>query len=240
MAASERRIEVADLRFAVRSAPARAGQLESFLSTERRWETPPDEVVRLEEGPHALFGDAGEVVVRSPAEETIVASLRGMLVFALDRRGSALVHGAGAVVDGQAILCVAPSGGGKTTLCGKVAGRLPVLSDETLAIWLDAERPSLAGTFLWSGESLPTLPGRFPLAAICLLAKGDAGVAPVARAEALRALLAEWHLPPHADAGKEALRRAARLVAQVPVFRLSTRLDTDPVPWLRRALQLGP
>ena len=199
---------------------------------------PADEVVRFEEGPTGLAREAGELVVRSPLEEDLVASLRGMLVMALDRRGGALVHSAGVLIDDRAILCVAPPGGGKTTLCGKVAGRLPVLSDETLAIWMDAGVPALAGTSLWSGDSLPTQLGRFPLAAICFLAKGEEGVSTIARAEALRALLTEWHLPPQPGATQVALRRADWLLSEVRNVRLSTRLETDPVPLLKHVLQL--
>lgn len=191
-------------------------------------------MVDLVEGPPRVERlPAGLRVSATP--ELIGASLRGLLVTALDAVDGALVHGAAAVLGGRAVLCIAPSEGGKTTLCGKLAGRVPVLSDETLALRL---QPALevSGTFWWSGARLPSLGGLFPLGAICFLQKGGERLQPLDRPTALRALLAEWHLPAGAGAAQTAMARAERLLG-LPFWALHTELATDPLPLLQRSLQ---
>jgi hypothetical protein len=196
------------------------------------------EHVELREGPTMLRfnGISMDVVV---AEGELPAALRGILGSALDRRGGALLHGAGIVVDGKAVLCIAPSEGGKTTLCGKIAGRAPILSDETVALRLDDNLPRLAGTLFWSGLSLPTAGGLFPLAAICFLRKGPEALLPLPQPQALSELLLEWHLPERPEASADALARASTLVAQLPLFTLRTTLEGDPLPLLQRAAAAG-
>jgi hypothetical protein len=229
--------EVAGLGFSITQLPeSLVGALDNYCSLCHPVFTSAlgHEQVRFEEGTVAVARDGDEIVVRStPADLT--AGLRGMLVSALDPRGGGLLHGAGVVLDGQAILCVAPSEGGKTTLCGKIAGRVPVLSDETVALWLEETAPKLAGTFFWSGAPLLTAAGNFPLAAICFLEKGGVGLASIERSEALRALLLEWHLPERPGGAADTLARAERLLARVRSFRLRTDLDTDPFPLLMQA-----
>jgi hypothetical protein len=192
------------------------------------------EQIELHQGPTALRTDGAGMHV-AVATGDLPAALRGILGSALDRRGGALLHGAGIVIDGQAVLCIAPSDGGKTTLCGKVAGRAPVLSDETVALRLDDGLPRLAGTLFWSGPALPTAGGLFPLSAICFLRKGAEALLALPQSEALSELLLEWHLPERPGASADALARASALVAQIPLFTLRTTLESDPLPLLRKA-----
>jgi hypothetical protein len=237
--AGERRIEVAGLSFAVRAEAQMGEALEHLIPAAPASALPVDERVKLVEGnKHLTVAEGGEIVATTPLEE-VSAAVRGMLVAALDARQGALLHGAGAVLSGRAVLCIAPSEGGKTTLCGKLRGRAPILSDETIALWLEGGKPELAGTCFWSGPKLPTATGRFPLAAVCFLKQGGEGLEPIARAEAVGALLAEWHLPERPNAISDALERASRLLSVVPFVRLRSRLESDPLPLLSAAMQLA-
>jgi hypothetical protein len=194
------------------------------------------EHIELHEGATRLRAAGGKMAADvSPGD--LPRALRGILVTALDRRGGALLHGAAVVVGGRAVLCIAPSEGGKTTLCGKVGGRAPVLSDETVALRLDGPAPQLAGTPFWSGEPLPTAGGLFPLAAICFLRKGPERLMPLGQREALSELLLEWHLPERPSAAADALARASSLISKVPLFALHTTLEGDPLPLLREAAE---
>jgi hypothetical protein len=239
-----RKFGVAGLRFSIGRPPAALAEvLDRYISLGDQADSSCvdiscEERVRFEEGPKAATRVAEELVVHAVASD-IEAGLRGALVLALDSRRAALLHGAGVVIRGQAVLCVAPSEGGKTTLCRKIRGRAPVLSDETVALWLDDDAPRLAGTFFWSGEPLSTAQGRFPLAAICFLNKGGEALAPIVRAEALQGLLSEWHLPDRSQAAADALALASSVLGRVPIYRLQTRLDTDPLPLLSAAVGPG-
>ncbi len=216
-------------------APARGSALPGVDDEPKATSSGEDrEHIELHEGPTRLR-NIGRNLAADVSPGELPRALRGILVTALDRRGGALLHGAGVVVDGLAVLCVAPSEGGKTTLCGKVAGRAPVLSDETVALRLDGPGPQLAGTPFWSGERLPTTSELFPLAAICFLRKGPAKLASITRAKALGELLLEWHLPERPDAAADALARANALVSTVPLFTLHSTLEGDPLPLLRTA-----
>jgi hypothetical protein len=242
-----RELEVAAIRLVIRaSTDPLAGALADLLggdSPPARGPAPPASgdcvQIELQEGPTRLRGGPSGIVADvAPGE--LSAALRGVLVEALDRRGGALLHGAAAVLDGKAILCIAPSEGGKTTLCGKVAGRTPVLSDETVALRLDGPSPRLSGTPFWSGERLPTESGLFPLAAICFLRKGTMRLAPMAGPDALAELLLEWHLPERPGAASDALSRANLLISLVPLFTLQSTLEGDPLPLLREAAVARP
>ncbi len=233
---SVRELEVAAIRLVLRtSSQSLAEALDGLLPLNAAAEPASQdcEQVELREGRTALRSNGVRMEV-AVDEGELSAALRGILGSALDRRGGALLHGAGVVVDGQAVLCIAPSEGGKTTLCGKVAGRAIVLSDETVALRLD-NSPQLAGTLFWSGPALPTAKGLFPLSAICFLRKGPEALLPLAQPQALSELLLEWHLPERPGAMPDALSRAKALVSQVPLFTLRTTLEGDPLPLLRKA-----
>ena len=236
-----RELEVAGIRLVLRTSSETLVQALDDLLPPGAAAGPPSlepEEIELHEGSTKLRND-GQRLAADVAPGELPRALRGILVDLLDRRGGALLHGAAMVIDGQAMLCVAPSEGGKTTLCGKVAGRAPVLSDETVALRLDLQKPRVAGTPFWSGEPLPTASGLFPLAAICFLRKGPNQLTPMGQREALSELLLEWHLPERPDAAADALARANALVSAVPLFALHSTLDGDPLPLLRRAAHAG-
>ena len=235
-----RELDVAAIRLVLRTSKASILEaLDKLLPPHSAEEAPPDsEEIELHEGSTKLRND-GQSLVADVGPGELPRALRGILVDALDRRGGALLHGAAVVVEDQAVLCIAPSEGGKTTLCGKLAGRLPVLSDETVALRLDGPGPQLGGTPFWSGDRLPTASGLFRLAAICFLRKGPNQLTPMGQREALSELLLEWHLPERPDAAADALARANALVSAVPLFALHSTLEGDPLPLLRRAAQAG-
>jgi hypothetical protein len=235
-----RELEVADIRLVIRTSSASLIEaIDDLLPGDAAGPTSRDsEPVELHEGHTRLRAGSPSSLADVTAEE-LPAALRGILGSALDRRGGALLHGAGVVVEGSALLCIAPSEGGKTTLCGKLASRVPVLSDETVALRLDGPGPRLAGTPFWSGERLPTANGLFPLLAVCFLRKGPGELTPMGQPEPLSELLLEWHLPERPGAAAAALARASSLVSRLPLFALRSTLDGDPLPLLRRATQTG-
>ena len=252
MGRGRRQLAVAGIQFTLRASAAALGEplreglddvlgdvLGSFIPSAEP-EPADSEQAFFEMAPSGeatkFHADAAGMRIQVAADDP-GPGLRGMLVTALDRRGSALLHGAGVVIAGGAVLCIAPSEGGKTTLCGKLAGRVPILSDETVALRLDGVQPLLAGTFFWSGPALPTSAELFPLRAVCFLRKGSVGLFPLPGAVALQELLLEWHLPERPGAAEAALARAAALLAHLPSFTLHTTLDADPLPLLTQAAE---
>jgi hypothetical protein len=165
--------------------------------------------------------------------ESLEAVLRAALCDALSPDG-ALLHAAGAVVQDRALLFLALSGGGKSTVSRLVGDRFQLLSDETVCV-----RPApddsgyLAyGTCFWSTAGPKQYPSRgFPLAALCFLAKGPLACASLDRREALRLLMAQYHLRSSPEAGGESLEFGLRLLDQVPAYRLRFPIDArlDPL-----------
>jgi hypothetical protein len=186
-------------------------------------------------------GDEGTAAAESPLDElAFVAVLRAAMCQALAPEG-ALLHAAGASIDGQGFLFVAPSEGGKTTVSGLLSREAVLLSDETICVRPDADRPgryAIYGTCFWSGPVYPSRAGAVPLKAVCFLRKGALSLTPLSRRQALRELLAQLHLPIDPGAPRHALAFADRLVSGTPAFALTFALDSDPVPLLR-ALREG-
>jgi hypothetical protein len=158
------------------------------------------------------------------------AVLRAALCDALAPHG-ALLHAAGAVVRGKAVLFIAPSGGGKSTLSNLIGESFPLLSDETICL-----RPSREGsgeylaygTCFWSSLSPRSGPhSGFPIAALCFLEKGPLRCVPLGKRQALRGLLAEYHLREAPSAAFESLNFAHQILARVPAHRLRFPLGAD-------------
>ncbi|MHB8416996.1 MAG: hypothetical protein ACYDCL_02900 [Myxococcales bacterium] len=167
-------------------------------------------------------------------DQSLEAVLRAAMCQALAPEG-ALLHAAGAAIDGAGFLLVAPSGGGKTTISRLLSRTATILSDETICVRPDPGRPGryvIYGTCFWSGPAYPSRAGALPLRAVCFLRKGELSLAPLSRPRALRELLAELHLPIGAGAAPHSLDFADRLLAGTPAFTLSFALDSDPRPLL--------
>jgi hypothetical protein len=164
------------------------------------------------------------------------AICRAAMSQALSHDGGALVHAAAAVIDGQATLLVAPSEGGKTTLSGMLASeRVPILSDETIALRATDKngRFNAHGTFFWSGPVLPTLSGGWPLRCVALLEQGPLGIDPLPVGEALGRFLREWHVAEDEGAASRALAVATNILEHAPAYRLSFRLSDSPASLIR-------
>jgi hypothetical protein len=137
---------------------------------------------------------------------------------------------------------MAPSEGGKTTISRLLSRHADILSDETIGVRPDAHRPghySLYGSCFWSGPAYPSRAGGFPLRAICFLRQGALALSALPKAQALRELMAELHLPIGPTAIADSLAFAERLVASAPTHALRFALDSDPAPLLRELLARG-
>lgn len=179
------------------------------------------------------------VAACSPDGLSFVPVLRAAMCQALAPEG-ALVHAAGAVLDGEGLLFVAPSGGGKTTLSNLIADEATLLSDETVCVRPDPVRPghyAIYGTCFWSGPAHPGRAGAFPLAALCFLRKGPLELRPLQRLAALPELLREIHLPLTLDATTNSLAVATRLLQRTPAFSLQFPLAVSPISELRTTLR---
>jgi hypothetical protein len=196
---------------------------------------------RLSEGPEPRWIPEGRD--RADAESPLDAAsfeavLRAAMGQALAPEG-ALLHGAGVALDDQGILLIAPSEGGKTTICRLLSNQADILSDETICIRPDARHAgnyALYGSCFWSGPVYPSRAGGFPLRAICFLRKGSLECAPIARSQATRELLRELYLPIGPTAAADALAFAGRLLDAVPAYAFRFPLDSNPVPELRKLL----
>jgi hypothetical protein len=155
---------------------------------------------------------------------------------ARDRTGydGVLVHSAGVVSGGRALLFVGATEAGKTTIAGLADGR-PVLNDEMNLVEFGPDGPTVIGT-PFNGFFREKQPGRAPLGAVLLLRKGaDHALAPVGPGEAA-ATVASQVTPPVsletvASDGTTAamIDAASRLVHAVPVRRLT--FTRDPGFW---------
>jgi hypothetical protein len=125
------------------------------------------------------------------------AALRLLCATLLLDAGGVMLHAAGVVVDGRALVFCGPSGCGKTTIA-RLAGRRRVLSDETTAL-----RPSGDGwracATPFFGEGGPVMGqrnGAAPVRALFFLEKSDTFAhRPLGRREAAERALAQVFVP---------------------------------------------
>ncbi len=190
--------------------------------------------VRLESGPALSWRATTDEATASLSSTYPEAGavLRAAMAHSLFPDG-ALFHGAGLLVEGAGIACLAPSGGGKSTLSRLCSPRAIVLSDETIGLRRRGDAFEIHGTSFWSDAPLPTSEGAFPLGAVCFLDKGPTKLEPVSRAKAVRGLLAQAHLPARPGATEALLALAEDLTKTIPCLRLSFSLTEDPLPLLR-------
>lgn len=149
---------------------------------------------------------------------------RVVMALALFRHGDLMVHAAGVLVKGGALLFVGHSGAGKSTIA-HLAGEHPVLHDDLLALY-----PQADGTLV---SALPAeqsvLPHRYPLAGVLLLAHASRpSLQPVPPAIALAELVANSpviNAAPHYLPTLFAFWRT--LLATISLYRLYFRPDAS-------------
>jgi hypothetical protein len=115
-------------------------------------------------------GGSGQLVLArgdyEPAERAVENYLRAAVAWMAAGMGGALVHSAGAVLDGRGYLFFGPSGAGKSTL-SECNTRADIISDDLTLVLPDADgRPELVGSpFRGTYEGGEPMTGRYPLVA---------------------------------------------------------------------------
>jgi hypothetical protein len=175
-----------------------------------------------------LYQASGPAVLGAPLDRFLFARL-------LAEEGRVIVHAAGIVIEGRAVLCGAVSGGGKTTLSRVAAAAgLSILSDERVVVGAnEGGAPTLWGT-PWYGEGGFAAPGPAPLARILFLAKAEENrLLPLSPASAAARLLSLCTLPYWSrEATSLAVSGTAGLLEHVPAAELRCRGDGSSVDFL--------
>ncbi len=156
------------------------------------------------------------------------AFLRVLLPIAL--ADGAVFHAAMLVREGRALLGVGNSGSGKSTLAGLVPDL--ACADEHAAVRLLGDEPAAFALPFWHARPL-----RARLVALCLLEHGaEHRLDEVRKEDAYRLLVPHvlWPIPAP-DVNTQAFATLARLVRDVPVYRLSFRVDAS----VREVLPFG-
>ena len=154
---------------------------------------------------------------------SIDAVLRIVHSLVLAGQGGMLVHASSAVRNGRAFLFAGVSGAGKTTISRLAPPDVMLLTDEISYLRHDRGGYMAYGTPFYGELAKPGDNIRAPLAALYLLAKGDANtIEPVAPTEATRALLECILFFAHdPELVGRVFESACELVTRVPVFRLT-------------------
>jgi hypothetical protein len=153
----------------------------------------------------------------APREQSVASSLLRGFTVAAWQAGGFLIHSAGICrADAKAVMVVAPSGGGKSTLTD-LAGGFCSLSDETLFV----RGTEVYGTPFRSSARKPPEPRQAAISAILILEKTSSPrYFRAAVRDALSAMLPEiYRLPREIASSAEVLHRAKLLAESVPAYR---------------------
>ena len=188
----------------------------------------------------------GQVLRRNPVCYPLDQVL---MINHLAPRGGALVHAAGAVVDGRALVCPGVSRAGKSSISRLfVSAGLgdSLLSDDRI-ILRPVPHGAVDGTGLatgpgvfqawgtpWPGDAHIAMNDCAPLAALLFLVKADATeIVPLTPGEAMRRLMPVVSCPWYdLERGNLVLETCARFIESVPSYDLRFRLDAEVVDLL--------
>jgi hypothetical protein len=190
------------------------------------------------QGPRLFYegvGSTGEIDLERrrarfltfPENEHLDGFLRFLVSTLLLERGSLLLHAAGVVWGLRGYVFLGPSGAGKTTIASLAERRgARVLGDEVVAARKVGEQVSLWGTPFGSHGQRAGAPGMAPLAAFCLLEKGQVpSFQKLAAATTARALLRHAIAAPGIVPPATLLDTAVALSRSCPGGTLSFTLD---------------
>jgi len=152
-----------------------------------------------------------------------------LAMYLLGARGLVL-HAAGMIVRGRAVVLAGVSGAGKTTLCRLAAGRpgWEALSDDRIIVRLpDGTREACAHGTPWPGEGRIAVNRSAPLARVIFLARGDKNDARSLPAREAAARLVPTASIPWYDEDRVggSLEACERLLDRVPAALLAFRPD---------------
>ena len=160
-----------------------------------------------------------------------------LLMYVLAREGGALIHAAGASIDGKGFIFAGPSAAGKTTLSRLLAGHKQVdpLSDDRMVVRKIDGGFRAFGT-PWPGEARIARNGSTPLSGIFFIHHGARNwLGEITEKEALEKLLPVTSIPWYdRDLVPRMLLFCEDLVSHVPVFDLHFKPDSDVVNLLCR------
>ncbi|MBN1628559.1 MAG: hypothetical protein JW990_02230 [Thermoleophilia bacterium] len=203
---------------------------------------PPLIVCSNEETTKAVIHICGSGVVTGVPDAPLIHPVRYpvdqlLLVNHLALRGGAVIHAAGAIVDGRALVFPGSSGAGKSTLSrlllkGGLDGSL--LSDDRVILRsfpvreADSHGAEAWGT-PWPSDAGVAGNAHAPLAGLLFLVKAQKEqIVPLSRSLALRRLVpvvsCPWYSPRYFPG---VLETCARIVENVPCYELHFRRDGD-------------
>ena len=150
----------------------------------------------------------------------------------LDR---AILHGACIEADGAAYVFTAPSGTGKSThirLWRRYLGaRVRVVNGDKPIVHVPADGMPVAHATPWAGKERWQTPlAHAPLAGIAVVTRGTVNTCVrMDASDAMEALLAQLYMPSDPVQALATLALADRLLAKVPVYRLTCDISEDAV-----------
>jgi hypothetical protein len=142
------------------------------------------------------------------------------------KTGAVMIHAAGVLHAGRALLFLGHSGSGKTTIA-RFSGRDQVLNDDLMIALPGKERWMVFATPFWNPSQVKPRAGHAPLAALYLLEKdSEVYLERVSQATALAALLASIPvIPEDPERLPGLIEICQRLLGMVPVKSLHFRKD---------------
>jgi hypothetical protein len=167
-----------------------------------------------------------------------------MLLSHIATRDGMIAHACGVrdLADGSGYLFCGRSGAGKSTTARLWQGHGSVLNDDRVLVrHTRGQGFQLHGT-PWHGDVPHTDPGSAPLRAVFFLEHApEHWVQPIQPDQALRRLLTSAWLPlwDHRAGGVQTLELCARLVAEIPCYRLGFRRDTEVIALVRSVAANG-